>query len=102
MGPVTLPRIGCPADLDGSQAARPLRAHRSQARPPPQTLTAIPVSAMAAPAISVAVNATRSTFHNHTNAVATYTPPYAAYTRPDAAGCKLNNHTNSARLIAAG
>ena len=29
-------------------------------------------------------------------------PPYAAYTRPAAAGCSDNNQANSARLAAAG
>jgi linear primary-alkylsulfatase len=69
---------------------------------PPQTMTPMPVIAIAVPARSQPVTGARSTFQSQSKATATYTPPYAAYTRPASVGCSVNNHANSARLTAAG
>ena len=50
----------------------------------------------------IAFGRTPSTSHSHPIAVATYTPPYAAYTRPEAVGCSASSATKAASASAAG
>ncbi|MNI86391.1 hypothetical protein D3C73_1434850 [compost metagenome] len=75
---------------------------RRYARPHPATMINIPHSAINAPDKSYRLSFTPSTMRSHISAVTTYTPPYAAYTRPLAVGCSVNNQTNKASDTPAG
>ena len=59
-------------------------------------MISMPASATALPVKSHGVGRTPSTSHSQTIAVATYTPPYAAYTRPEAVGCSASSATSIA------
>jgi alpha-N-acetylglucosaminidase len=72
------------------------------ARRAPSMMIIMPVAATAAPTISHTVGRIPSTSHSHRMAMPMYTPPYAAYTRPAAVGCKVKSPANTARLSSAG
>lgn len=65
-------------------------------------MIAIPRIEIPAPIKSHLSGITLSIINIQIKAVATYIPPYAAYTLLAATGCKVRSHANTTRLMIAG
>ena len=65
-------------------------------------MIAMPITVTAAPTRSQRSGRTPLMAHSQNTAIATYTQPYAAYTRPDAVEWRVRSQANTDRLTAAG